>query len=74
MRRKDILEGPLKNFQQDIAKGFNATQKGGILAPDSAEQGIKKFFTKVDKPDTDKDKEAAKGRCKKSKRRRRRHT
>jgi hypothetical protein len=61
MRRKDILEGPLKNFQQDIAKGFNATQKGGILAPDSVEQGIKKFFTKVDKPDTDKDKEAAKG-------------
>ena len=61
MRRKDILEGPLKNFQQDIAKGFQATQKGGWLAPDSAEQGIKKFFTKVDKPDTDKDKEDAKG-------------
>jgi len=56
MRRKDILEGPLKNFQQDIAKGYQATQKGGILAPDSAEQGIKKFFTQVDEPDKDKDK------------------
>ena len=63
MRRKDILEGPLKNFQQDIAKGYQATQKGGWLAPDSLEKGIQKFFTQVDEPDKDKDKdkEAAKG-------------
>ena len=51
MRRKDILEGPLKNFQQSIAKGYQATQKGGgWLAPDSIEKGIKKFFTQVDGP------------------------
>ena len=63
MRRKDILEGPLKNFQQSIAKGYQATQKGGGLAPDSFAQGIKKFFTQVDEPnkDKDKDKKAAKG-------------
>ena len=61
MRRKDILEGPLKNFQQNIAKGFQATQKGGWLAPDSLEKGIQKFFTQVDEPDKDKDKNAAKG-------------
>ena len=64
MRRKDILEGPLKNFQQNIAKGYQATQKGGgWLAPDSMAQGIKKFFTQVDDPDKDKDKDkkAAKG-------------
>ena len=63
MRRKDILEGPLKNFQQNIAKGYQATQKGGGLAPDSMAQGIKKFFTQVDEPnkDKDKDKKAAKG-------------
>jgi hypothetical protein len=65
MRRKDILEGPLKNFQQDIAKGYQATQKGGWLAPDSLEKGIQKFFTQVDEPDKDKDKDkdkkAAKG-------------
>ena len=63
MRRKDILEGPLKNFQQSIAKGYQATQKGGGLATDSMAQGIKKFFTQVDEPnkDNDKDKKAAKG-------------
>ena len=61
MRIKDINEGPLKSFQQSVAKGFNATQKGGVLAPDSLEQGIKKFFTNVDKPDTDSKKKDAKG-------------
>jgi len=54
MRIKDINEGPLKSIQQNIAKGFTATQKGGVLAPDSLEQGIKKFFTNVDKADTKK--------------------
>ena len=64
MRRKDILEGAFKNFQQNIAKGYQATQKGGgWLAPDGVEKGIKKFFTQIDDPDKDKDKDkkAAKG-------------
>ena len=61
MRIKDINEGPFKSFQQNVAKGFNATQKGGVLAPDSLEQGIKKFFTNVDKPDADSKKKDAKG-------------
>ena len=62
MRRKDILEGPLKNFQQSIAKGYQPTQKGGgWLAPDGVEKGIKKFFTQIDDPNKDdKDKEASK--------------
>ena len=55
MRRKDILEGAFKNFQQNIAKGYQATQKGGgWLAPDGVEKGIKKFFTQIDDPDKDK--------------------
>jgi len=62
MRIKDINEGPLKSFQQNVAKGFQATQKGGgWLAPDGVEKGIKKFFTQIDDPDKDKDKKAAKG-------------
>ena len=62
MRIKDVNEGPIsalknvgKKFQQDVAKGFMRTQKGGSLAPDALEKGIKKFFTNVEKypkPDT----------------------
>ena len=59
MRRKDITENPFKKFQQNIAKGFNATQKGGALAPDALEKGIKSFFTNVD--DDDKEKKSSKG-------------
>ena len=52
MRRKDIVENPLKSFQQGVAKGFQSTQKGkGVLGPDSFERGIKAFFTNVDKDD-----------------------
>jgi len=53
MRVKDINEGP---FQRGVATGFNATQKGGALAPDSLERTIKDYFTKPGKVDKDKDK------------------
>ena len=59
MRRKDITENPFKKFQQNIAKGFTATQKGGAVGPDAAEKGIKNFFTDTGKDDEkskDKDK------------------
>ena len=46
MRVKDINEGP---FQRGVATGFNATQKGGALAPDSLERTIKDYFTKPGK-------------------------
>ena len=49
MRITDINEKDDKkvrtSFGRGIAKGFNATQKKGILGPDSFEQGIKNFFT-----------------------------
>jgi hypothetical protein len=51
MRIKDINEKDDKNkkvrsaFGRGMGKGWQATQKGGILAPDSLERGIKKFFT-----------------------------
>jgi hypothetical protein len=46
MRIKDVNEkGIFKSFHQGIAKGFNATQKGGALAPDAYEKSVKKFFT-----------------------------
>ena len=54
MRIKDIKENPFKTFQQNVAKGFNATQKGGALAPDALEKGIKNFFTNVDGDDKNK--------------------
>jgi hypothetical protein len=54
MRVKDINEGP---FQRGVATGFNATQKGGALAPDSLERTIKDYFTKPGKVDDKKDKD-----------------
>ena len=59
MRIKDINEKDDDNkvrspFMRGVAKGWQATQKGGILAPDSFEKGIKKFFTDPGKdPDDD---------------------
>ncbi len=59
MRIKDINEKEKeKNIRtslgRNIAKGFQATQKGGVLAPDALEKGIKKFFTDPgDDPETD---------------------
>src|SRR6056300_376831 len=45
-------------FGRGLGKGFQATQKGGILAPDALEKGIKNFFTdpgaEPDKPDVSK--------------------
>ena len=50
-------------FGRGLGKGFQATQKGGILAPDALEKGIKNFFTDPgadpDKPDTEKKKGGA---------------
>lgn len=49
MRIKDINEKDDKRvrsaFGRGMGKGWQATQKGGWLAPDSLERGIKKFFT-----------------------------
>lgn len=50
MRIKDIKEKEKEKnirtaFGRGMGKGWQATQKGGILAPDSLERGIKKFFT-----------------------------
>lgn len=56
MRIKDINENPFKKFQQGVAKGFTATQKGGAVGPDAFAQGVKNFFTNVGKDD-DKKKE-----------------
>ena len=57
MRIKDINEKEKNirtSFGRNIAKGFQATQKGGVLAPDALEKGIKKFFTDPgDDPETD---------------------
>ena len=60
MRRKDIVTNERTAFGRGIAKGFNATQKGGALAPDSAQQAIKKFFTEPGKDPKDKDKDKEK--------------
>ena len=51
MRRKDIIENPFKKFQQNVAKGFTATQKGGAIGPDAFEKGIKNFFTNTGNDD-----------------------
>jgi len=51
MRRKDIVENPFKKFQQGVAKGFTATQKGGAIGPDSLARNIKTFFTSTGKPE-----------------------
>jgi hypothetical protein len=59
MRKKDIVENPFKKFQQNIAKGFTATQKGGAIGPDAAEKGIRNFFTNTGDDDKKK-KEPAK--------------
>jgi len=52
-------------FGRGLGKGFQATQKGGILAPDALEKGIKNFFTdpgaEPDKPDTSKSQKGGKG-------------
>lgn len=60
MRIKHIIsEKERTAFGRGIARGFTATQKGGLLGPDSAEQAIKNFFTKTgndpkkDKPKPD---------------------
>ena len=48
MRIKNIIsEKERTAFGRGIARGFTATQKGGLLGPDSAEQAIKNFFTKT---------------------------
>jgi len=47
MRIKNIIsEKERTAFGRGVARGFTATQKGGALGPDSAEQFIKNFFTK----------------------------
>jgi len=58
MRIKHIIsEKERTAFGRGIARGFTATQKGGLLGPDSAEQAIKNFFTKTgDDPKKDKPK------------------
>jgi hypothetical protein len=69
MRVKDIKEKDDKKvrtaFGRGLGKGFQATQKGGILAPDALEKGIKNFFTdpgaEPDKPDTSKSQKGGKG-------------
>jgi hypothetical protein len=52
-------------FGRGLGKGFQATQKGGILAPDALEKGIKNFFTdpgaEPDKPKDDTPKNIKKG-------------
>lgn len=35
-------------FQQDVARGYNASQTGGVLGPDKAEREVQKFFTDRD--------------------------
>ena len=58
MRIKNIIsEKERTAFGRGVARGFTATQKGGLLGPDSAEQAIKNFFTKTgDDPKKDKPK------------------
>ena len=58
MRIKHIIsEKERTAFGRGIARGFTATQKGGLIGPDSAEQAIKNFFTKTgDDPKKDKPK------------------
>jgi len=58
MRIRNIIsEKERTRFGRSLAKGFNATQKGGAIGPDSAEQFIKNFFTKPgDDPKKDKPK------------------
>ena len=56
MRIKDVDEGVFRKFQQGVAKGFTATQKGGKIGPDAFEKGIKNFFTNVGKEEPKQDK------------------
>ena len=58
MRIKHIISEKKRTaFGRGIARGFTATQKGGLIGPDSAEQAIKNFFTKTgDDPKKDKPK------------------
>jgi len=67
MRIKDLQEkDDDKNkkvrsaFGRGMGKGWQATQKGGWLAPDSLERGIKKFFTDPGAEPNDKPKDTEK--------------